>query len=541
MSELSRTAITRRALLGSATVAAAALALVGCGSEGAPAASDDATDVTPSENDGSFACGFASGATSLDPSSATTPFAISANRNVVEGLYGLDPHDLTTFCELADGDPVQVDETTFEVSLRADALFSDGSVVTPDDIAASFARANGDAEGWEAGVLSTMLAPIQSITRADDSTVVVTTSVANFSLVRERLALLRVVPASSTREEMDEKPVGSGPWKYSSVGTNSVTLVPNENYNGSFGNTGTELTLRVTKDDDKRVSELLEATTLACEAVPVSDVARLGDAGCVVDAVQGFSSRFLMFNVGREPWGDVRVRQAVMYAINAQAMVDDLFDGHAVVPTSFVPEGYSCYHEAATVYGHDVARARELLSEAGVVPGTIDLRVTDNSQLKAMASQIKEDLDALGFNVVVTQDTSAATYAAIDRGDAYDLLLAAGDPSIFGYDADLLMRWWYGDGTWMRTRCPWYSSEEWVRLLQLMDQALAQSGAEQQDTWNACLDLIAEQCVIYPVLQVQTITASWRDASASPKGRALSGFSGIGSAGLDLLDATSVG
>lgn len=49
-----------------------------------------------------------------------------------------------------------------------------------------------------------------------------------------------------------------------------------------------------------------------------------------------------------------------------------------------------------------------------------------------MAAQVKNDLDALGFDVTIQTDTSPATYAAIDGGEAYDILLAPGDPSCFG-------------------------------------------------------------------------------------------------------------
>ena len=78
-----------------------------------------------------------------------------------------------------------------------------------------------------------------------------------------------------------------------------------------------------------------------------------------------------------------------------------------------------------------------------------------------MAAEIKNDLDALGFTTTIVTDTSAATYAAIDGGEAYDILLAPGDPSCFGADPDLLLSWWYGDNVWMKTRCMYY-----VRLYQ---------------------------------------------------------------------------
>ena len=249
----------------------------------------------------------------------------------------------------------------------------------------------------------------------------------------------------------------------------------------------------------------------------------------------------MMFDVAKAPWNDKRVRQAVMYALDYDKMINNAFAGLAAAPTCYLPENFTNYHKASTVFTHDPDKAKSLLAEAGITPGAVQLRTTDNEQVVAMATQVKEDLDALGFNVTIATDTSAATYAAIDTGDnSYDLLLAPGDPSCFGADPDLLMNWWYGDNTWMKTRCPWNTSDEWKQLQSLMSTALTQSGSEQQETWNKCFDLIADNCVLYPVLQVQTCTGSWQDTSKAPNGVAIKNFKGIGTTGLSFIDAVTV-
>ena len=157
-----------------------------------------------------------------------------------------------------------------------------------------------------------------------------------------------------------------------------------------------------------------------------------------------------------------------------------------------------------------------------------------------MATQVKNDLDALGFNVSIVSDTSPATYAAIDAVDgSWDILLAPGDPSCFGADVDLLLNWWYGDNVWMTKRCPWKESAEWTKLHDLMTKALGQSGADQQSTWNECFDIIAENVPLYPVLFAKTFTASWSEKPNS-NGVALKGFKGIGTTGLYFIDVNTV-
>ena len=213
-----------------------------------------------------------------------------------------------------------------------------------------------------------------------------------------------------------------------------------------------------------------------------------------------------------------------MYALNTEQMIANAFSGLAAIPTCYLPESFTNYHKAANTYTYDADKAKSMLSEAGVTPGDLVLRTTDNAQVVAMGTQAQEDLKALGFNVTLTSDQSPATYAAIDQADdSWDILIAPGDPSCFGGDTDLLLNWWFGDNVWMKTRCAWNTS-----------------GSDQQDCWNQCFDILSEQVVLYPVLQVVTPTGSWRSA-ASPKGESVSSdFKGIGTTGVQLTGINTV-
>ena len=158
-----------------------------------------------------------------------------------------------------------------------------------------------------------------------------------------------------------------------------------------------------------------------------------------------------------------------------------------------------------------------------------------------MGTQAQQDLEALGFTVELVSDKSPATYAAIDQADdSWDILIAPGDPSCFGGDTDLLLNWWFGDNVWMKTRCAWNTSDEWKKLNGLMNDALGTSGSDQQDLWNQCFDILAENVVLYPLLQVVTPTASWRE-NANPDGVKVSdNFKGIGTTGVHLVGVTTV-
>ncbi len=534
MRELLTKGLSRRSFIGVAGSAAAVagLGLAGCGGGGG----EGGTGSASATGGGTITAGSAYATQNYDPTSTSSALSLGTNWHVVEGLYGINYHDYSTFPELAAGDPTQVDDTTYEITLREGAAFSDGNPVTPEDVVESYTRCTA-----EGNIYIPMLTPFESIEKKDDTTLTVKTTIPNFSLIKERLAIIRVVPASSTVEEMTAMPIGSGPWMYDSIDDAAVELVPNPEYNGDHPAKDERLHYDVLTDATARITAQQEGTTLVMEMATADAIDQLQAAGCKVDTVQGFGTRFMMFNTKKAPWDNKAARQAVMYALNYDQMITNAFAGLATKPTCYLPNdpAFPNYHEAATIYEYDQDKAKELLDEAGATPGAIELCVTDNEQVVAMATQVKEDLDALGFDVTINEQTSANTYTYIDGGGDFDLLLAPGDPSCFGADPDLLMNWWYGDNVWMQSRARWSETDEWAELTEMMNTALAQSGDEQQETWNKCFDFIADQCVLYPVLQVQTATGYWDDPATAPNGTAISGFAGIGTTGMSFIDCST--
>ena len=158
---LENTKMSRRTFLGATGSAAAMLGLAACGG-GSGASSDsgsgDAAAAGGTTGGATLTVGSAYQPSSFDPNNCSSAFCLSANMNVVEGLYDIDFHDYSTSDGLCVGDPVWVDDNTAEITLREGAAFSTGDPVTPEDVVEAFKRCNA-----EGGMYISFLTAIDSI------------------------------------------------------------------------------------------------------------------------------------------------------------------------------------------------------------------------------------------------------------------------------------------------------------------------------------------------------------------------------------------
>ena len=155
------------------------------------------------------------------------------------------------------------------------------------------------------------------------------------------------------------------------------------------------------------------------------------------------------------------------------------------------------------------------------------------SWITALSPSIKEDLAAVGIEATIRESVSAALYSNYCDTDnpEFDVVLAPGDPSVFGNDPDLLMSWWYGDNSWTQKRTQWKGSEAYEELHGYMQAAVEASGSEQQENWNKCFDLLSEQVPLYPLLHRKVSTGYYEDR--------LDGFKAIGTTGVSFIGVSS--
>ena len=513
---------------GAAMAAAATMVLTACGG---------GSSTSPSTSSGSSDSGAPKGTINVGSAYETTDYSpittsalgMGANWQVLEGLYRFDMSDYSVSPALAAGDPVKVSDTEYEISLRDGAKFSDGTDVKAADVVSSYERTTGDKS-----IFRQFFTFVDSVSAKDDKTVTVKLKYP-FSNLKERFVNVHVVPSGMSEDALKAKPIGSGPYKYEAISATEITAVPNEHYNGKIPAKVATLKWSALKDDAARLSAALGGSIDVMEAVPAAAQDQLKTAGWNVEAKPGYGNPFMMFNTQKAPFNKPEVRRAFLKAIDKQKLISSALNGQAVEAKSFLPEANPAYKKPATDLSYDKDAAKKLLADAGASDMTVNLVTTDHPWVLSLVPQIKSDLEALGLKVNHQQMASSALYSTVTDVDnpTYDVVLAPGDPSVFGVDPGIIVSWWNGDNVWTKKRDGWQVSdpESFKKLQGLMDEAVQLDGDAAKAKWGEVQDLLAEQTVIYPLVFRNMITAS------NPK--KVDGFKAISATSLQLLGVSA--
>lgn len=509
--------ISRRALCLAAGVLTSAYMLGGAGAQAQSA---------PANPDAIIEAAIAYGLSgTFDPLNASGAVTQAVNWHLFEGLVDLDPVTRKPYAALAAEMPVSKDGLSYTIKLRDGAVFHDGAPVTAEDVAFSFARVlDPDSKS----LFRSFVSFIDKVEVISPNTVKITNKFP-FSLFNERLGSVKIVPKAVVTADADgfgKLPIGTGPYKLvSAVPEAQIVFARNDAYTGPRPALAKGMVWSLIADPTARVNALTAGTVMAMEDVPYIDADTVA-ASAKLEKTQSFGLLFAMFNTAAKPFDDVRVRQAFFYALDMEKIIGTGMLDNATAATSFLPKTHPNYHQASTVYSYNPEKAKALLAQAGTPTLDITLMSTDHGWVKDVAPIIKDSLDAVGFRTTLDIGQSGGQYTKVDAGKM-QVMIAPGDPSVFGNDPDILMQWWYGDNIWPSKRYQWSASAKYGELTGLLSDAQRLSGEAQQAKWNQAFDLLSEQVPLYPLFHRQLPTA-W-DADQ------LQGFAPVPTTGLSFL------
>jgi peptide/nickel transport system substrate-binding protein len=323
---------------------------------------------------------------SLDPHISQASGTEEVMFNVFTGLAMPSP-DGELVSALADRWEINDDSSRFVFYLKEGILFHDGSELTSADVKYTYDRVCGKISGEENATRSTFADVISDVEIIDEYTVAINLlqSDAKFMSVM----YLAIIPEGSGPNQATN-PVGAGPYKFvdytPGVGMN---LVKNEDYYEEGLPKLDEVEIKIFADLNAGVLALSNGE-IQYMAINYDMVSQIPGDDFVIEQYPMNTVQLMGLNNDFEPFKDVRVRQALNYAIDKLEIISMLAPGAPEVDSNFSPVMGYWYEKLDGFYSRDVEKAKALLKEAGYSDLTFTIKVPAEYPIHVNAAQIIE-------------------------------------------------------------------------------------------------------------------------------------------------------
>ena len=333
---------------------------------------------------------------SLDPHKAVAAGTEEVLFNMFEGLVKPDSNGNLNPA-IASDYKVEEDMKTFTFFLREGVKFHDGSTVTVEDVKYSIERCADTSEG---APLVAAFSNIESVEVIDEKTIVVQLKEANADFLASMT--VAIIPASNATPE--SVAIGTGPYKFvSHTPQESFVMEKFDEYWGDAAHIE-KVVLKVCANTDTIVMNLNGGTIDMFARLTATQASQLDDKFEVLEGTMNLVQAMYLNNAAA-PFDDVRVRQALSYAVDKQYILDMTSDGHGTPVGSSMFPAFGKYYmpELATYYTKDVETAKKLLAEAGYPDGfTFTLKVPSNYTPHVEAAQVvAEELKSIGVTAKI--------------------------------------------------------------------------------------------------------------------------------------------
>lgn len=458
---------TKRLLL--ACLLTIALAVAGCSkaapkdqASGAPAKSGQPTELVVATDQDPV--GF-------DPHKVPAASSVKMYSLVYDTLTRLDA-DLNIIPSLATKWSVSVDGKAVTFELQKGVKFHNGREMTSADVKYSFDRILDPNTG---ALAKSYFTSVESVEAPEPYKVVFKLKNIDSALIANVASVYTaIVPKEVT--DLNKEMVGTGPFKMGTVESGqSVTLVKNPDYFVKDMPKVDSIKFRIMKDEAERLAAVrtgkIDLTTVSADSSKLLETAK----GVSIKSYQTMEYGYLGINVKKKPFDDVRVRQALSYAVDRNEIVSTVWKGQGQVtgPISSAQKAYALNVGDLPLYKKDVEKAKQLLKEAGYEKGfdTVIQTASTYPDMVESAQVIQQQLKAIGINAKIEQ-LEWAKY--IETWKSKDATLLVGRNTA-GTDPDRSLRFFFsttgGANVWN------YSNKEYDAIVQ---KALETNAVEER-------------------------------------------------------------
>ncbi len=334
------------------------------------------------------------------------------------------------------------DSRTYVFHLHRGVKFHDGRPLTSRDVKWTFdSLLQGNIRSTKAAVYKY----VDHIDAPEDATVIFHMKEADATLLWNLSdGAMGIVPYGSG-DEITQHPVGSGPFKFVSAETDrEVVLERNDEYWGEKARLA-QVRFAVIPDETTEALELRKGSadiSINSFLTPDTIAALAKDPNLAILKAPGTRLAYLGFNLRDPILKDVRVRQAIAYALDRGPMIEYLWRGEAEPARSILPTQSWAYNPDLPAYQHDTEKARQLLDSAGypAVDGVrfhITMKTSTDANTRLMVAVMQQQLREAGIALDIRSFEFATFFSDVQHGafQMYGLRWIGGneDPDIFEY------------------------------------------------------------------------------------------------------------
>ena len=365
---------------------------------------------------GTLVIGLVAEPTSLDPGQLTDINSMKLLGAMYDTLVRFKPDSFDLAPSLATSWDISSDLMLYTFKLRPGVKFHDGTDFNADAVKFTYDRLL-DPNGPYADTGPFPFAPGYYGSIAE--TIAVDPLTVQFRLNRQDASLInaftlntgRIVSpqaVKTSRKNFAQNPVGTGPFKFVSWDHNvRITLTANPDY-WDGAPALSQLIFRPLVDEQTRITEFLSGGVDVIFDVPPDNIGQVkGNPDAVFLEQPGPHVWWVTLNVQKPPFDNVLVRRAVNYAVNKDALTQDILKGTGTPSVGPIPPAIGwAYTDQVTQYNYDPDRAQELLKQSGVLmPINVTFWVTESGSgmqsPKTMGTAIQADLAAIGVNAQI--------------------------------------------------------------------------------------------------------------------------------------------
>jgi peptide/nickel transport system substrate-binding protein len=369
-------------------------------------------DTTP----GTLVVGLVAEPTSLDPGQLTDINSMKLLGAMYDTLVRFKPNSFDLAPSLATSWDISPDLMTYTFKLRQGVKFHDGTDFNADAVKFTYDRLLDPNNAYaDTGPFPFAPGYYGSIAK----TIVLDASTVQFQLNRQDASLInaftlntgRIVSPTAVqkfRKDFAQNPVGTGPFKF--VGWDHdvrITLTANPDY-WDGAPALSQMVFRPLADEQTRITEFLSGGADLIFDVPPDNIDQVQNTSNASFLAQpGPHVWWVTLNTQRPPFDNPLVRQAVNFAVNKDALTQDILKGTGTPAVGPIPPAITwAYTDQVTHYPYDPSQAQALLQQAGVsLPLNLTFWVTESGSgmqsPKTMGTAIQADLAAVGVNAQI--------------------------------------------------------------------------------------------------------------------------------------------